>query len=58
MNIRELNKRSESFTQTILEKAKMLKEQEEIEEVTTSSTDTTQTFDFGEIPQKKRLPQR
>lgn len=58
MNIRELNRKSENFTQNILEQAKVLQQQDEIEEVTTSATDTSQTFDLGDIQPKKRLSSR
>lgn len=55
MNIRELNSRSVAFTQSILQKAKTEQFQEEVEEVTTSLTDTNQTFDFDKIPKKNEI---
>lgn len=56
MNIHELNSRSAAFTQSILQKAKTEQPQEEeVEEVTTSLTDTNQTFDLDKIPKKNEI---
>jgi hypothetical protein len=55
MNIHELNNRSAAFTQSILQKVKIEQPQEEVEEVTTSLTDTNQTFDLDKIPKKNEI---
>jgi hypothetical protein len=53
MNVRDLNKKSEIFTKSIHDQAKSLQDEQEIEEVTTSSTDTSQSFDFVNVPHQK-----
>lgn len=53
MNVHDLNKRSDAFTKSIFDQAKNLQNENEIEEVTTSSTDTSQTYDFDNVPRQK-----
>lgn len=55
MNVHELNRRSAAFTQSILQQAQAQKQEEEVEEVTTSLTDTTQTFDLDKIQKKNEI---
>ena len=57
MNLPDLNRQNESFTRSLLQKAKVLqqKNDNEIDEVTTSTTDTNMSYDLGDIPSGKKM---
>lgn len=54
MNMPDLNRQNEMFTESLLQRAKKQKMDEEIDEVTTSTTDTNVSYDLGDIPNRRR----
>jgi len=55
MNMPDLNRQNNAFTESLLQRAKMLqKNDDDIDEVTTSTTDTNTSYDLGDIPNRKR----
>jgi len=53
MDMRDLNKRNDVFTRSLLERAQAMKKAEKIVETTTSNTDTSVTYDLDDINRHK-----